>query len=487
MANLTVQDIEQKFLRAHQAGDTAAARVLAAEVKRLRALPVVDASVPSFSDAARISVDSAGMGFADTGFGTNAPEETARQRKLTQDARDRAGWGGTAVDLATQYYMPTGVPLKMAKGLQVLGHGVSGGVTAAADAYGHGKDWSEIGESALIGTGAGAAISKLTEPIASWMSRRKQRAEALKAQPYKTEEDLAKAKSQKYADVDAEGVVYKANNLTRLAAELNQVDLVPGRDDAIIALRNRIMNQWKGKDMSPSELDAVRQQFRKELTATKREKDVAGQFIKGMDKYTEKAPLVKPRPKGQQGPEQAASDAAKTAQKAARDLAAREFRAQEFGARMAKAERNVTAGRNNPFSPSRESSTIKQASVLDEKIKTGKAKGKFTAEEEAAIEQLYKGTRFRKLAAAVEPYSFTGKEVGKWSRIAALPMTLPAEGLRFLGDRATAREVEDIGALIRNQQNYSKIAAKPAEVASKKETLARLMGGVVRQRNRGEQ
>lgn len=489
--NLTVQDIEAKFMRAHQAGDKVAAKALADEVKRLRALPQVDAA-PSFgeglSSALRVAGDTASFGGTDwlrsKLYGTTQEEE----RKTTEADAARLGPVGevatrTGAAMAGPQVMAA-APAKLARPLRTVGHAVEGGVQSALDAYGHGQSWSDIGKAGVTGAGLTGVVSAIADPISSWLSRRQQRAKAIENQTYGNEAELGKAKSAEYGKVDKSGVVYSAGNLKNLGAELNRLDLVPGRDDKAIALIKERMKQWKGKDMSPSELDAMRQDFRNSLKATDIEKKQGRDIVEAIDKFTAGTPPVKPLPGGVQGPRAPVPQINDTLENA-RALAAREFQHKTVRRTAEKAERNVTSGRMNPFAPSPESATVKEFSKLDEKIKTGKSPTKFPPAVEAGIEQLYKGTPFRNFAGQAEKLSFSGKELPRWAKIAAFPVTGAAEVIQRLGKGATQREIEDLQALIRDPSGVGlKVSSDPEYIAKIKDKLARMMTAGYRAQNR---
>lgn len=159
----------------------------------------------SLNDSMRIIADSATRGYGDKALG---PEEQA----LTEAARQRQGWGGTALDVGTSVAT---LPIRIGS---MAGGALAGGLEGAASAYGHQDGWvPDAGEAVdiLKGAGTGAAFgaggAKLGEWIGDWWGGRQ--AEA--ARPYKTDAELRAASVADPSNLD-------------LGARLARVNMIRG-------------------------------------------------------------------------------------------------------------------------------------------------------------------------------------------------------------------------------------------------------------------
>lgn len=504
----TVQELEQKFMRAHEANDAPAAKALADEIKRLRSVqspglmdraksayntylkPGVDelTDLSNASDMGRIMVDAASLGGADYMAG---PE----QKKLTDEARARVGPGAVLGDITGGVVSPA-LPVK-ATG--VVGAGLragQSGVQSTVDAYTHGeRDPMDLAKAFGTGSGASAALEGVAKPITNWIGRRKARSEAKGQQTYKSGEELGAAKKAKYKLVDDSKAFYPAKALRQLHAEFQNMGLNPQLDSKATALVDEMKRKWRGKDMTPKQLDEVRQDIRKTLGVDKREQGVAQRMIAGMDKFTDRTPAHDSR---------GVNTAIDQTLKEARDLAAREARHGIVEQTAKDAARQSKAGRFNPFTPSPESADVKGFSTLEQKIEKGKVKSKFTDDEKAGINKIYEGDWIRDLGARAEPVSVRGKfggpialagmglnaipGVGTAASMAAPVVMAGAEALSTLGQNRTKGQIEDLLALIRDPSGKGiSRDAKPEDIAKMRDMLSRMMGAGVRASNRGEQ
>lgn len=137
-------------------------------------------------DMARIGADTATFGFADPLIGNLTGND---ERAKTNEARERAGWAGTALDVATAAATAPAMASKfVGNGIgRLLGYGAEGAGQAALSAVGHGeRNPAEIIKDALMGGGLGAAGSAIGGKVGSWLSRRKAKADQL----YKSADDV---------------------------------------------------------------------------------------------------------------------------------------------------------------------------------------------------------------------------------------------------------------------------------------------------------
>lgn len=203
-----------KALRAADAaGDTAAAKRLAAMAQAAPAEPVEEDYGPlglgdnfaragqTLDDSMRLIVDTASRGYVDKWMG---PEEQAK----TEAARQRQGWGGTAVDVASAV---ASSPYKVGSAAAGAGYGALEG---AASSYAHSDSWVpdplQIGKDALIGGATGGFGAKVGE----WFGGRQANKAADAAQPYKSDAALDDAVSASALD-----------------DELNRLDISPRTED----------------------------------------------------------------------------------------------------------------------------------------------------------------------------------------------------------------------------------------------------------------
>lgn len=137
----------------------------------------------TLDDSARIIADSATRGVADKVMG---PEQQA----ATDAARQRQGWGGTAVDIGTSVVTS---PFKIGSVAAGAGYGA---VEGALTEYGHQENWIpglddlyNIGKAGVTGAGLGGLGAKLGDAFGINTSRGKD-------QPYKTDQALQEASEE---------------------------------------------------------------------------------------------------------------------------------------------------------------------------------------------------------------------------------------------------------------------------------------------------
>jgi hypothetical protein len=137
----------------------------------------------TLDDSARIIADSATRGVADKAMG---PEQQA----ATEAARERQGWGGTAVDIGTSVLTS---PWKIGSVAAGAGYGAAEG---ALTEYAHQENWipgledlQRIGTAGITGAGLGGLGAKLGDAFGVNTSRGKD-------QPYPTDQALQQASEE---------------------------------------------------------------------------------------------------------------------------------------------------------------------------------------------------------------------------------------------------------------------------------------------------
>jgi len=187
-------------------------------------------------DSMRIAADSMTMGLFDKALGE---EDQAK----TRASRERAGWGGTAVDIGAGMVNPIRVGGK-------IGGAVLGGGQGALDAYGHqdawipdtAGEWGDIGKGAVIGSGLGAAGAKLGEWGGGLLDKFGYKS-AKANEPFKSSGDLdVEAARREKLGYPAFAEDYKARS-----ARVKEAEALQGKG------RGEFDKVLKGMDLSPAE------------------------------------------------------------------------------------------------------------------------------------------------------------------------------------------------------------------------------------------
>jgi hypothetical protein len=188
-------------------------------------------------DIARIGVSGITLGAADRGFGFNSLEETARQVQLTNEAKDRAGWAGTAAEIGG-VLVPAGA---LSKGVgavtgaagRALGVGAPTGALglaartgslagqgAALGAAEAGIKGEDVGQGAAIGVLAGGVGNLAGEAIAKGVGKV---AGAFNKKPVApTTDELGAASRKAYQAADDAGVIVAPAPINRMAVEVQK-------------------------------------------------------------------------------------------------------------------------------------------------------------------------------------------------------------------------------------------------------------------------
>lgn len=437
-------------------------------------------------DMARIFADTATFGFLDPLIGEG-------EREKTQAARERAGWAGTAMDVTSALTTAPAIAGKLvpaAKGAwpavaRMLGYGAEGAGQAALSAYGHGeRDPSALLKDALIGGGLSTAASGVGGMVGELVERYKAKA----GQQFKSFKDLEAAAGKKYDAVDASGSMYKLDDTDAMLAKLDDVltneRATSGLDDRAIAVVNRLKKDWAGKPISPTELDKVRRWVREKLIASDpRGPDavLGKKLMEEIDSFTKGTSPIDPV-SGAPDPKVIAD------LDEARSLRSRGYRAKDVEKAEAKAKKQAKRTGSAITGGNIENTTRQQFGKLDDKIDAGGAgSGGWTGKEVEGIKKIAEGSLGRnigRMGAAISPvrgsvpaliHAIAAPLSGGLSTVAGMGGELAAQ----LGKRATARQVEELAALVRDPAGKG-ISTDPAAVQQYRDILARMMQGSVR-------
>lgn len=180
----------------------------------------------SADDIMRLVASGGSMGFADKVAAGGDPERLEAERAMTEAARDRAGWAGTAAELGGAVASPAGLAKQ---GVTLLGKGAqaipgikgllvrAGLMTAEGAGYGAataaGND-EDIGTGALTGAAAGGAGSIAGEAVSSGVN--KIASLLSKKAPRQTVADLEAAGNAAYKRSEDAGVIIKPEGMQAL-------------------------------------------------------------------------------------------------------------------------------------------------------------------------------------------------------------------------------------------------------------------------------
>lgn len=439
-------------------------------------------------DLARIGADTASFGFADPAIGYFTGQD---ERAKTQAARDRAGWAGTGMDLTTAVLTApqlAGRVVSAGKGAlpavgRMLGYGAEGAGQAALSGYGHGeRDPAQLLKDALIGGSIGTTASAIGGKVGSWLERRKAKA----AELYKSAADVKAAASGKYGEVDKSGAHYPMAETDTMLAGLDKVlvdnTATSGLDDRAIAVVNRLTKDWKGKPISPAEVDKVRRWIDEKLIASDpRSADAQmGKKLKAeIDSFTTKSKPIDPVT-GVSDPKVIAD------LEEARSLAARGYRAADVEKAASKAKKQADRTGSSITGGNIENTRRQQFGKIGERIDEGRTGG-YSPDEVSRISQIAKGTLGRNIGRAASVFSPLRGGLPALAHLIAGPATgglstvagLGSEAVAQLGRRATTREIEDLAALVRDPAGKG-LTTDPAKVQQIRDLLARVMQSGVR-------
>jgi hypothetical protein len=479
------KELYEALAAADAAGDTEAAQAFA---DALRVLEERDYSQPpgpeaplndpaanwasGVGDVARVGVDSFSLGGADYMAGGDA-------RAQTDAARERLGpFGAFATEMAGGGLTPMfSIPQKFGRAVGTVGHALQGGAQSVADAYMHGDtDPMSLLKAAGTGTGATGALSAIADPVATWWSKRKAR------QGARSTDDVFASANQKYADVSASGGVYKNRDLRSLAAEIQNMKLTPGLDDRAIALRKRLLKDWRNKDITPEQFDDIRQWVRKKMKTVDPHVASTGEdFVKNMDKFESTADVFDAA--GNPIPGVGAT------QKEARAEYSRGKRA-ETVEKAAAVPLKSQGGYFNPYGGDVEEATRDKFGKLYEEATVKGGKGYSPAEIDK-VKEMAMGTTMRNLGAlgrAMNPFKKGPEQMLKIAGSAATLGLAPtiARVVQAAGEASTRNAAADLGHLIKDPTGKG-IQADPETIAKLKLMLAKTASAGARKMNRGMQ
>lgn len=410
------------------------------------------AALQAADDMARIGVDTLTFGYLDKLLG---PEERAK----TQAARERAGWAGTAMDVTTAVAATPSLAARAvpaARGAiptiaRWLGYGGEGAAQAALSAHGHDKSTEEIKDDALLGGILGSGGAAVGDAVGSFRARRAAKA----GQQYKTAEDVFNAAGKKYEVVDKSGAHYPIKDTDQLLSQLDQsltdMSATPGLDDRELAAMRKLRADWEGRPITPTELDRVRRWvYKKLIKPDPQNADLGRRMRSEIDTFTGSNNPINPVT-GQ--PDQAVNQALAEG----RSLSARGHRAEEIEKASAKATRRAKKSGSALFGGNIENTRRQEFEKLQQRLED-RGVGGYSPQERAGVEGIAEGNLTRnvgRIASAVSPFrgsipALAQAGLGWMTGGASLPISIGAEALAQIGNRATTREIENLGALVRD-------------------------------------
>jgi len=415
----------------------------------------------------------------------HGPEGRNAKEKADIDAsRERLGGGAGLAELGGGMLTPTGVPAKVGKGLQIAGHGISGGVQAGLDTYNQGGDAWDVGKSVVVGSGLGSLASGVGGAVSDWWNRGKE----IKGQKFQSGDEVLDASKDKYQEVKRAGGVYHRDDVRGLFAEINQMDLDPITDARLVGLRSWLSKRYNGKDVDPEKLDTIRKLIREKMATPNRSDRVGGEtFVKAMDKFTERVNPV---------------NQATGADIPGVNEMLKEARLLHSTGKNAKKVEKAAPQKSGPFNMFGESGYGASQKRFAKEVEKADARGGagFSKDVVERMRRLSKpdigrsagelGRRISPLRGNSDARLFAG--LTGWLSGTMLPaaQTAIGEGLVRFGEKGARRELDDLKALVRDPQGIGIKPNDPAVIAAARERLARLAGGVTRkglQPNRGQE
>jgi hypothetical protein len=435
-------------------------------------------------DVVRIGLDTASFGGADWLTGQlPGSEGVEAERKRTALARERAGWSAPVLDVTTAVAATPSLVARLpqaaswaGKGLRYGAGAIEGGLQTALSAFGHGEENpAELLRQGITGTGLSAAGQALGGKVGSWLERRR----AAASQAFKKAGEVKDAATAKYKQVEASGAHYPMAETDTLLQNLDNAlveeTATPGLDDRAIAVVERLRKDWAGKPISPSELDKVRQWIdRKLIAGNPRGPDAQLGYrlkkeIDGFATRSKPIDLVS----GQPNPQAIAN------LEEARSLYARGSRSADVEKAAAKAKKQAKTTGSAITGGNIENTSRQQFEKLQTRIEEGRTGG-WSRDELARIKQIAAGTVGRnvgRLGGVISPFRGSIPLLAHAATGGMFaPLGIAGEVAAQLGRRATAREIEELAALVRDPGGKG-LTADPAKVQQIRDLLARVMTG----------
>ena len=472
---------------------------------RYDALPEWQKPFVAAQDTAALLGDGLTMGFGDKAVAAvRAPftdktyeQELAAAREQTQDARNRAGYAGTAAEVVGA----AAVPIAAAgRGLTLAGRLGTGAMTGAKgvgaraglmaaegagygalSAAGHDED---ISTGAAIGAAGGAAGSVIGDAVSAGLTKAHG---AIKGKPKVPDlENLRTAAREAYDRADNAGVIFKPEGVQRLGntirTELAEFGYHPQLQPRVAAVLDEIDRLSQGNTTLKG-VDVLRR-IANNIGASQdpSEKALGAMIVNKIDDFVSD---IKFNDVIAGNPMEGAA-----ALKKARNL----------WSRVAKNERLIKAVEEakNRAGATGSGGNVENATRQNIRKMLEKGRG-FTADEKAAMQEIVRGTPTQDLLRLAGKLSPSGNGL-----MAALgiggTMVNPAIGLASLGgmgakalaDRGVQQGVEALETLIRSGGNAAALQSAQGTLArltqAQREALARfIMGGAVTAGNQPSQ
>lgn len=441
-------------------------------------------------DMARVFANAVTLGAADRVAGYMGGAGAAAERDKTKAASDRAGWAGTAAEVAGSI-LPAGAAAKLGVagvravaptvaanaglGLRTLGlAGVGAGVGATEAAI---KD-----ENALTGAGLGAASGALGSVAGEVISRGLGKAAgAFNKQPkIPSIDEINTAKTAAYKAADDAGVIFTPSAVDRVKerviASLSNMGYDPALQPGASVAVKRI-EDLAGQNVTFTGLDTLRKVASNGyVPGNKSNNKAVSEIVKAIDDLT------------------ANPQAADVLTGNAKDAAKAIVEARALAQTAAKAEQLDYAVQSAINRAASTGSGGNSDNAIRQNVRRLMEKGRsFTPDEQAAMQQVVAGTPAQnalRLAGKLSP-SGNGLMLGLQAAAAgstggaSLPLAVGGGAAKWAADRATQNSVDELSRIIRAGGSRAATQAPPNAVQrlaqSEKDRLMRLImsGGLV--------
>lgn len=440
-------------------------------------------------DIVRLAANGMTFGYADKIAGYLGGEGTDAERKLSQEARDRAGSAGTVAEISGAVATPMGLAGKGATLAGRLGTGAMQGAKGLAartalmgvESAGYGAltaagNDQDIGQGVLYGAAGGAAGNVAGEALSAVVSKV---AGAFNKKPsIPSPEDLSSAATAARKAADDAGAAYTPQLVNKINATVTQKLTDLGYDPALMPGAAPVVNrlqQLDGQNVTLTGLDTLRKVASNGyIPGNKTNNKAIAQIIESIDEAIDAA--------GQNSGDvlMGAGDDAARAIKEARSIETRAFKDERIAGALREAEGRAAASGSGGNVDNATRQELRKA------LKRGRG---WTPDEKAALEKAIGGTGVQNALRLAGKLSPSGNGLmaalgigGTMVNPAVGALALGGMGAKAVADGMTGKNVEVLRAIIRAGGNKASTQAAPNAVQrlaqSKREAIARALMGI---------